>query len=112
MRNLCLYLSDRLGMANSTEIRSPLVDYKLVDFVASMPQEMKYDGTPKGFYKECLKGIVPDYILNAHKRGFEPPWDFIREMNVEYSYKLIRSSRVFYNSMLADTLLDNLFVSN
>ena len=108
MRNLCLYLSDRLGMANSTEIRSPLVDYKLVEFVASLPKEMKYDGTPKGFYKECLRGIVPDYILDARKRGFEPPWGFIHEMNAEYSYRFLHSSHVFYNSMLADTLLDNL----
>lgn len=108
MRNLCLYLSDRLGMANSTEIRSPLVDYKLVEFVASLPKEMKYDGTPKGFYKECLREIVPDYILDARKRGFEPPWGFIHEMNARYSYKLMHSSHVFYNSMLADTLLSNL----
>lgn len=108
LRNLCLYLSDRLGMANCMEIRSPLVDYKLVDFVASLPQEMKFNGNPKGFYKECLQGIVPDYILNARKRGFEPPWDFIREMNSEYSYKVLHSSYVFYNSMLADTLLDNM----
>ena len=108
MRNLCLYLSDRLGMANSTEIRSPLVDYKLVEFVASLPKEMKYDGAPKGFYKECLRGIVPDYILDARKRGFEPPWGFIHEMNAEYSYRFLHSSHVFYNSMLADTLLDNL----
>lgn len=108
MRNLCLYLSDRLGMANSTEIRSPLVDYKLVEFVASLSQEIKFDGTPKGFYKECLRGIVPEYILEARKRGFEPPWSFIREMNAQYSYKLLRSSHVFYNSMLVDTLLNNL----
>lgn len=108
MRNLCLYLSDRLGMANSTEIRCPLLDYRLVNFVSSLPQDMKYDGTPKGFYKECLQGIVPDYILNACKRGFEPPWDFVREMNAEYQYKVMQSSHVFYNSMLADTLLSNL----
>ena len=108
MRNLCLYLSDRLGMANSTEIRSPLVDYKLVEFVSSLPQEMKFDGTPKGFYKDCLREIVPDYILYARKRGFEPPWRYVYEMNSEYSYKLIHSSYVFYNSMLADTLLSNL----
>lgn len=111
MRNLCLYLSDRLGMANSSEIRCPLLDYRLVNFVSSLPQDMKYDGTPKGFYKECLQGIVPDYILNARKRGFEPPWDFVREMNAEYQYKVMQSSHVFYNSILADTLLFNLTYS-
>ena len=108
MRNLCLYLSDRLGMANSVEIRSPLLDYKFVDFVSFLPQEMKFDGNPKGFYKECLQGIVPDYILNARKRGFEPPWEFIKKMNSSYEYKVIRSSSIFYNSMLADQLLFNL----
>ena len=109
MKNLCLYLSDRLGMANSLEIRSPLLDYKLVDFVAHLPQDMKYDGTAKGFYKWCLRGIVPDYILDAHKRGFEPPWDFIQQMNKEYQYKIISSSHIFYNSMVADRMIDNLF---
>ena len=108
MKNLCLYLSDRLGMANSLEIRSPLLDYRIVDFVSHLPQEMKYDGTPKGFYKWCLRGIVPDYILDARKRGFEPPWDFIREMNKEYQYKHIQASHCFFNSMLADKVLDNM----
>ena len=108
MKNLCLYLSDRLGMANSLEIRSPLLDYRIVDFVSHLPQEMKYDGTPKGFYKWCLRGIVPDYIMDARKRGFEPPWDFIREMNKEYQYKHIQASHCFFNSMLADQVMDNL----
>lgn len=105
MRNLCLYLSDRLGMANSVEIRSPFVDYKFVEFVTSLPQEMKYNGTPKGLYKESLRGIVPDYILDAQKRGFEPPWDYINEMNKQYQPKLINTDYVFFNTVLADKLL-------
>ena len=108
MKNLCLYLSDRLGMANSMEIRSPLLDYKLVDFVSRLPQDMKYDGTPKGFYKWCLRGIVPDYILDTPKRGFEPPFEFIRQMCSDYNYIYIQSSHVFFNSMLADRIIDSL----
>lgn len=105
MKNLCLYLSDRLGMANSLEIRSPLLDYRLVDFVSHMPRDMKYDGVPKGFYKWSLRGIVPDYILDAQKRGFEPPWDFIRQICNVYQYKEIQASHCFFNSILADQLL-------
>lgn len=113
MRNLCLYLSDRLGMANSVEIRSPLVDNKLVDFVTSLPMEMKYsNGQPKEFLMECLCGIVPEYVLTAPKRGFEPPWDFIKKMNSTYQYQVIHSSYVFYNSMLADKLLSRLRLCN
>lgn len=108
MKNLCLYLGDRLGMAASMELRSPLLDYRFVDFVNRLPEHMKYEGSPKGFYKWCLRGIVPDYILDARKRGFEPPWNFIGEMNRFYQYKHISANHVFYNSMLADTLLDKL----
>ncbi len=108
MKNLCLYLSDRLGMANSVEIRSPFLDYRLVEFVSRLPEEMKYDGSPKSFYKECLKGIVPDNILYARKRGFEPPWLFINEMTKSYRYNHIKASHRFYNSMVADRVIDNL----
>ena len=106
MNTLCLYLADRLGMGNSMEIRSPFVDYKLVEFVTSIPSKLKYEAAnPKVFVKDTLRGIVPDYILDASKRGFTPPFDFINEMNAEYEYKVIKSDYVFYNSMLADKLL-------
>lgn len=109
MTTLCLYLADRLGMGNSVEIRSPLVDYKLVEYVSSLPLHMKYkDSIPKFFLKDALKGIVPDYILYARKRGFTPPLDYIREMNREYQYQYFNSNHVFFNSMLADALLKNL----
>ena len=109
MCHLCLYLSDRLGMANATEIRSPLLDYQLVEFVSSLPTEMKFkDKQPKGFYKYCLRGIVPDYILEGKKRGFEPPWPFINKMNDSYHYNRIQGQSVFYNSMVADSLLTKL----
>ena len=108
MKNQCLYLSDRLGMANSLEIRSPLLDYRLVEFVSHLPENLKYNGNPKSFYKECLRGIVPDYILYASKRGFEPPWTFIKEMVKSYQYKHMQANHCFANSMLADKILDNL----
>lgn len=106
MTTLCLYLTDRQGMGNSVEIRSPLVYYRLVEFVSSLPVEMKYRRSePKFFMKEILKGIVPEYILNAPKRGFTPPFSFIRDMNSEYRYKRLESGHVFFNSMLADRMI-------
>lgn len=109
MTNLCLYLADRQGMGNSVEIRSPFVDYKLVEFVSSLPDAMKYkQDQPKWLIKETLKGIVPDYILYAQKRGFTPPFEFIYQMNDAYKYQMIESDHVFFNSMLADRLLVNL----
>ena len=106
MTTLCLYLADRQGMGNSVEIRSPLIDYKLVEFVLSLPLEMKYNkDSPKYLLKEILKGIVPDYILHAPKRGFTPPTSFINELVSNYSYQFIESDSKFFNSILADRLL-------
>lgn len=106
MTTLCLYLADRQGMGNSVEIRSPLIDYKLVEFVSSLPLEMKYRSTePKYLLKEALNGIVPDYILYAQKRGFTPPLTFIAELVAKYKYQYIQSDAKFFNSVLADRLL-------
>jgi asparagine synthase (glutamine-hydrolysing) len=106
MTTLCLYLADRQGMGNAVEIRSPLIDYQLVEFVSSLPVEMKYrKQEPKFFLKETLKGILPDYILDAPKRGFTPPFSFIREMNKNYKYERLQSGHVFFNSMLDDRLI-------
>ncbi len=103
MTRAYLYLSDREGMGNSLEIRSPLIDYKLIEFVSSLPLEMKYKhGVPKYFLKEVLRGIIPDYILFARKRGFTPPTSFVQDVVNRYQYKFFTSSYKFYNSVLAD----------
>jgi len=101
-----LYLSDRLGMGNSLEIRSPFLDYKLVEYVSGLPNDIKYKkGNPKHFLKEVLKGIIPDYILYAQKRGFTPPNSFIKDVAASYDYKFINAKHKYYNSVLADRIL-------
>ncbi len=101
-----LYLSDREGMGNSIEIRSPLLDYKLVEFVSSLPIDIKYKkGQPKYFMKEVLKGIIPDYILFGQKRGFTPPYSFIKDVVDNYKYQFFNADHKFYNSILADRIL-------
>ncbi len=101
-----LYLSDRLGAGNSIEIRSPFLDYKLVEYVSSLPLDVKYDKQePKGFLKDVLRGIVPDYILYAKKRGFTPPTDFIHNVVNTHQYKMFQSKHKYYNSILADRVL-------
>jgi len=106
MTTLCLYLADRQGMGNAVEIRSPLIDFKLVEFVSSLPQEMKYNKTaPKYLLKEVLADILPEYILHAPKKGFTPPLSFITELVADYQYEFLASDSKFFNSILADRLL-------
>lgn len=108
MTTLCLYLADREGMGNAVEVRAPLLDYKLVEFVASLPEHIKYvRGKPKQFLQETLRGLLPDYILNSPKKGFTPPISFIDNIAGNYKYNVIRARHTFFNSMLTDQILFN-----
>lgn len=110
MTQAYLYLSDRLSMGNSLEVRSPLLDYKLFEHVMSLPLEYKYiSGKPKQYMKDVLTGIVPDYILYAYKRGFTSPSSFVANVAQRYDYQCFDTDYKFYNSVLADTILSLLW---
>ena len=103
---LCVYLGNKLGAACGVELRYPLLDSELVEFLDSLPLEMKFDAkVSKKFQKEVMDGLLPNYILYARKRGFEPPFDFIWEMCDKYQYQIINAKYVFFNSMMADKIL-------
>ena len=107
--NMCVYMANKLCHANGIEVRCPILAPELVEFMDSLPMDMKFDITqPKRFQKEVMAGIIPDYILYARKRGFSPPFDFIYEINGQYKYKRIQANYCFYNSMIADRMIDNL----
>ena len=61
-------------MATSLEARVPLLDYKMVEFAFSLPPALKLSGnTTKYFFKNAMKGILPDEIINRQKEGFSIP---------------------------------------
>ncbi len=103
---LCVYLGNKLGAANGVELRYPLLDVELIEFLDSLPLEMKFDPkVSKRFQKEVMQGLLPDYILYARKRGFEPPFDYIWKMCGQYKYQWLKADHIFFNSMMADKLL-------
>jgi asparagine synthase (glutamine-hydrolysing) len=67
-------LGDRLSMSNSVELRLPLVDYKLVETVIGLRKNYNDSSfPPKYWLKEAAKDIIPDWVMERRKRGFEPP---------------------------------------
>ena len=65
---------DRMSMANSLEVRSPLLDKDLVECVFSIPGKFKI-GNFKGkiLLKDAFKNRLPKWSLNLRKKGFEVP---------------------------------------
>jgi asparagine synthase (glutamine-hydrolysing) len=65
---------DKTSMATSVEARLPLLDHKLVEFAASLPQNMKVKGlTRKYLLKKVGRAWLPPEIISRKKKGFPMP---------------------------------------
>jgi asparagine synthase (glutamine-hydrolysing) len=71
-----LIKADKMTMANSLELRVPLLDHKILEFAAALPSNFKVRGfTTKYLAKEALGQRVPKAILERRKVGFPVPYE-------------------------------------
>jgi asparagine synthase (glutamine-hydrolysing) len=69
-----LGIVDRMCMAHSLECRSPLLDYKVVEYAASIPTDLKLHGTTlKYILRKVASRYLPDELINRPKQGFGFP---------------------------------------
>ena len=65
---------DFVSSDNNVLLRSPFLDYRLVDNVFKIPESYKFNAkTNKILLRDLYKNILPDYIINRPKHGFEVP---------------------------------------
>ena len=61
-------------MAHSLEVRPPFLDHRIVEFAASLPQNLKIRGFQQKFVlKELMRGKLPEAVLDRQKAGFDIP---------------------------------------
>jgi len=66
---------DKSTMAHGIEVRVPLLENSLVDYMISLPSRVKVrHGKQKWLMREALRGVLPDFVLNAPKQGFGVPF--------------------------------------
>jgi asparagine synthase (glutamine-hydrolysing) len=84
-----LHYGDAVSMAHSIESRLPFMDYRLVEFIFTLPSEYKVNlGMGKHLHRQAMQGIVPEYIINNPiKFGFESPLSHIFDNEDETSAK-------------------------
>jgi len=65
---------DLMSMANSLEVRTPFLDYNVVDFAFSLPASSKIDsGGRKKIVRDTFRKLLPEELYSRKKQGFEVP---------------------------------------
>ena len=71
-----LLLWDKAGMANSVEVRSPLLDIEFLNQINKLsPNQRAPKIGDKSIIKKIFSNDLPDYIINMPKKGFSVPVD-------------------------------------
>ena len=114
---------DLMSMANSLEVRTPFLDYELVNFVFSLPDSYKISAAGrKRIAQDAFKEMLPARLYNRPKKGFEIPllkWfrhemktlitedllseKFIEDQNIFHYHEVNKLKKKLYSSSPGDS---------
>ena len=71
-----LMVADKTGMANSVEVRVPYLDYRLIEFIETLPPNLRLHGFQgKYLHKKAAEHWLPKKVVHRKKKGFANPVD-------------------------------------
>lgn len=112
--NQILHYQDRSSMSQGIEIRSPFIDWRLVEFAFALPDDDKFaGGRTKRLLREAFRAELPAAIVDAGRKiGFATPFDqwvatpsfraFVKELVATPRF---RGSPIWHADRLAARLL-------
>ena len=104
--------ADLATMANGLELRSPLLDVQLIEWVTSLPSEIKIKGREtKHILKDIARDLVPSQLINRPKMGFAiPRANWLRNELKDLSYDLlvdgVAKDRGWFNQRIVKNILE------
>ncbi len=107
---MLLRYEDRNSMAHSIESRLPFLDYRLAEFILSLPDEYKIrDGWTKAVMREAMTGILPEKIrTRMDKIGFETPEEVWLKKNRDSFRKRIAFAVEATNGIITESAVRHL----
>lgn len=123
LQNDMLTKVDMMSMANSLEVRTPFLDFELVNFIFSLPSEYKISGEGrKRILRDTYRDMLPAELYSRKKHGFEVPllkWfrnelksvifddllnkEFVRQQGLFDSNEIEKIKRRFFSNNPGDT---------
>lgn len=65
---------DRASMAYGVEVRSPFLDYRVIEFARKLPLDYRYKkGKRKRILRDILADYIPEKVFDVPKKGFSIP---------------------------------------
>jgi len=114
----CLAFVDFLSMAHSVEVRSPFLDFRLVEFAATLPGCLKIrNGNVKDILKRAVEFLIPDGITKRPKEGFVLPiFDWMMSRLKDFSLDVLSPTRTrkhgFFNEAKILYLVNDYYSGN
>lgn len=115
LHNEILYYNDMLSMANSIEVRTPFLDFRLVELACSIPGALKIKGqTLKYVLRKVAGRYLPAEILERPKEGFVLPKNtWLRHGMAETMKDILSKERLsihgYFNQQYVDALVGRFF---
>lgn len=110
-----LTIGDRMTMAHSLESRAPLIDYKVVEFAASIPANLKLNNRAlkgnhlKYILREVASRYLPEELITLKKQGFRFPLGiWFRTDLKDFLRRLFDQSRFVELGLFEKSYIDNL----
>ena len=105
---------DRMSMCNSLETRAPFLDYRLIEFMASVDKNIKIQGLErKSILKNTIGKKLPTQILNGSKKGFSVPLrEWFKDKNFKQYLQLNNLNHVLDKKILKSIYRDNINEKN
>lgn len=106
---------DRMSMAHSLEVRSPLLDHTLFEYAATLHDDAKLNKwTTKHCLREVAKQLLPAEIIDRKKQGFSVPLDrWLREDLRDYMLDILcddmTENRAIFDNISVRSLIEEHF---
>ena len=109
---------DRMSMAHSLEVRVPLLDHQLVEYMATVPASLKLKNynNKKYLLKRIVRNKLPKKIIHQKKQGFNLPVGlWINTYLKDYVNQVLSDEKIiemgYFRSDFIDKLLSEHFSS-